>query len=88
MNNTSYPLVSGGVFGLIALNPLGEKGVPLTAAAVLPVSFAELFPMPGILVAMGIGAGTMHEPGKSGRSRPGGDLSGIGRGPYRFSNER
>ena len=41
-------------------------GLVLTAAAALPVSVAQFLMVPGIVVAMGLGAGTFHEPGKAG----------------------
>jgi hypothetical protein len=43
-------------------------GLGLTAASALPLSFAELPLVPGIFVAMAVGAGTIHEPGKWGGS--------------------
>jgi hypothetical protein len=41
-------------------------GLGLTAASVLPLSFAGLLLVPGIFVAMAVGAGTVHEPGRWG----------------------
>ena len=41
-------------------------GLGLTAASALPLSFAGLLLVPGIFVAMAIGAGTVHEPGRWG----------------------
>jgi hypothetical protein len=41
-------------------------GMGLTAASALPISFAESLLVPGILIAMGLGVGTIHEPGKWG----------------------
>jgi hypothetical protein len=41
-------------------------GLALTAAAALPISFAEFLLIPGVVIAFGVGAGTIHEPGKAG----------------------
>jgi hypothetical protein len=41
-------------------------GLGLTAASALPLSFAGLLLVPGVFVAVAVGAGTVHEPGRWG----------------------